>query len=152
MGTTTTASHKTVVLVRSGLVVSAPRSAPIATESVTFATSASDKNGVCLLRIAANPSKKRLPHPQSEQMDPFKWWLFLSNLGPNTRAAFGTGITSVQIHKREDKIELRTEHTDSSVQWIILTPHRTGCKTQLVTELASIALLESIATELAIIS
>ena len=65
--------------------------------------------------------------------DPFKWWLFLSNLGPNTRAAFGTGITSVQIHKREDKIELRTEHTDSSVQWIILTPHRTGCKTQLVT-------------------
>ena len=95
MGTTTTASHKTVVLVRSGLVASAPRSAPIATESVTFATSASDKNGVCLLRIAANPSKKRLPHPQSEQMDPFN----------------GTGITSVQIHKREDKIELRTEHT-----------------------------------------
>ena len=117
MGTTTTASHKTVVLVRSGLVVSAPRSAPIATESVTFATSASDKNGVCLLRIAANPSKKRLPHPQSEQMDPFN----------------GTGITSVQIDKREDNIELRTEHTDSSVQWIILTPHRTGCKTQLVT-------------------
>ena len=33
--------------------------------------------------------------------DPFKWWLFLSNLAPNTPKAFGTGITSVQIKKRE---------------------------------------------------
>ena len=65
--------------------------------------------------------------------DPFKWWLFLSNLGPNARRAFGTGITSVQIHKRENKIGLRTEHTDSSVQWVILTPHKAGYKTQLAT-------------------
>ena len=61
----------------------------------------------------------------------FKWWLFLSNLGPNTRQAFGSGITSVQIHKREDKIGLRTQHTDSSVQWVILTPHRNSHKTEL---------------------
>ena len=55
--------------------------------------------------------------------DPFKWWLFLSNLGPNTPRAFGTGITDVQIHKRENgrRIGLRLEHTDSSVQWVILT-------------------------------
>ena len=65
--------------------------------------------------------------------DPFKWWLFLSNLGLNTRKAFGTGITSVQIHKRENKIGLRAEHTGSSVQWVILTPHRAGYKTQLAT-------------------
>ena len=65
--------------------------------------------------------------------DTFKWWLCLSNLGHNTRKAFGSGITSVQIHKRENMIGLRTEHTDSSVQWVILTPHRAGYKTQLAT-------------------
>ena len=65
--------------------------------------------------------------------DTFKWWLFLSNLGPNTPKAFGTGITSVQIHKRQDKIGLRTEHTNSSVQWVILTAHGAGCKTRLAT-------------------
>ena len=67
--------------------------------------------------------------------DPFKWWLFLSNLS-NSCQIFGTGITSVQIHKRENKIGLRTEHTDSSVQWVILTPYRSGYKTQLATEFA----------------
>ena len=65
--------------------------------------------------------------------DTFKWWLFLSNLGPNTRQAFGSGITSVQIHKRENMIGLRTEHTDSAVQWVILTPHRNWFKTRLAT-------------------
>ena len=65
--------------------------------------------------------------------DPFKWWLFLSNLGPNTPKAFGSGITSVQIHKRENMIGLRTEHTDSAVQWVILTPHRNWFKTRLAT-------------------
>ena len=65
--------------------------------------------------------------------DPFKWWLFLSNLGPKTRAAFGSGITSVQIHKQENMIGLRTEHTDSAVQWVILTPHRNWFKTRLAT-------------------
>ena len=30
--------------------------------------------------------------------DPFKWWLFLSNLGPNTPQAFGTGVSSVHIN------------------------------------------------------
>ena len=65
--------------------------------------------------------------------DPFKWWLFLANLGPNTKNAFGTGITSVQIHKREDKIGIRTTHADSAVQWVILTPHRAGYKTRLAT-------------------
>ena len=65
--------------------------------------------------------------------DPFKWWLFLANLGPNTQNAFGTGITSVQIHKRENKIGIRTTHADSAVQWVILTPQRAGCKTQLAT-------------------
>ena len=63
--------------------------------------------------------------------DPFKWWLFLANLGPNTQNAFGTGITSVQIHKRENKIGIRTTHADSAVQWVILTPHRASFKTQL---------------------
>ena len=65
--------------------------------------------------------------------DHFKWWLFLANLGPNTQNAFGTGITSVQIHKRENKIGIRTTHADSAVQWVILTPHRAGYKTQLAT-------------------
>ena len=65
--------------------------------------------------------------------DPFKWWLFLSNLGPNTPKAFGTGITSVQIHKRIRQIGIRTEHTDSSEQWVILTSYRSGYKTQLAT-------------------
>ena len=65
--------------------------------------------------------------------DPFKWWLFLSNLGPNTSNAFGSGITSVQIHKRENMIGLRTEHTDSAVQWVILTSHKDGFKTRLAT-------------------
>ena len=65
--------------------------------------------------------------------DTFKWWLFLSNLGPNTAKAFGSGITSVQIHKRENIIGLRTEHTDSIVQWVILTPHRNSFKTRLAT-------------------
>ena len=65
--------------------------------------------------------------------DTFKWWLFLSNLGPKTRQAFGSGITSVQIHKRENMIGLRTEHTDSAVQWVILTPHKDGFKTRLAT-------------------
>ena len=78
--------------------------------------------------------------------DPFKWWLFLSNLGPNTPKAIGTGITSVQIHKRENKIGLRTEHTDSSEQWVILTPHRASYKTQLAT---CIALLQSVLLYLA---
>ena len=65
--------------------------------------------------------------------DTFKWWLFLSNLGPNTPNAFGSGITSVQIHKRENMIGLRTEHTDSAVQWVILASHRDGIKTRLAT-------------------
>ena len=65
--------------------------------------------------------------------DNFKWWLFLSNLGPNTRKAFGSGIKSVQIHKREDMIGLRTEHTDLAVQWVILTPHKNWFKTRLAT-------------------
>ena len=63
--------------------------------------------------------------------DTFKWWLFLSNLGPNTRKAFGSGITSVQIHKREKMIGLRAEDTESAVQWVILTPHRNSVKTRL---------------------
>ena len=64
--------------------------------------------------------------------DPFKWWLFLANLGPKTQNAFGTGITSVQIHKRENKIGIRTTHADSAVQWVILTPHRADYNTLLV--------------------
>ena len=39
----------------------------------------------------------------------FKWLLFLSNLGPNTKKVFGSG----------KMFGLRTEHTDSAVQWII---------------------------------
>ena len=65
--------------------------------------------------------------------DPFKRWLFLSNLGSNTPKAFGTGITSVQIHKRENRIGLRIKHTDSSEQWVVLTPHGAGYATKLAT-------------------
>ena len=65
--------------------------------------------------------------------DPFKWWLFLANLGSNTQKAFGIGITSVQVHKRENKIGIRTTHADSAVQWVILTPHKDGFKTWLAT-------------------
>ena len=71
--------------------------------------------------------------------DPFKWWLFLSNLGPNTPRAFGTGITSVQIHKRENKIGLRTVRTDSSEQWVILTRRRAGYKTEIATYVQEIS-------------
>ena len=65
--------------------------------------------------------------------DPFKWWLFLANLGANTQQAFGAGITSVQIHKQWPRIGIRTTHADSAVQWVILTPHRASYKTQLAT-------------------
>ena len=65
--------------------------------------------------------------------DPFKWWLFLSNLGDETEKAFGDGITSVQVRKQENRIGLRTEHTDCSVQWVILTAHRNTYKTHLAT-------------------
>ena len=51
--------------------------------------------------------------------DPFKWWLFLANLGDKTEKAFGTGVVSVQIHKWEAKTGLRTVHTDNSEQWLI---------------------------------
>ena len=65
--------------------------------------------------------------------DPFKWWLFLSNLGDKTEKAFGDGITSVQVRKQENRIGLRTEHTDCFVQWVILTAHRNIYKTHLAT-------------------
>ena len=65
--------------------------------------------------------------------DAFKWWPFLSNLGPNTQKAFGSGITSVQIHKRENMIGLRTEHTDAAVQWVILSRQINSFKTMLAT-------------------
>ena len=65
--------------------------------------------------------------------DTFKWWLFLSNLGPNTRQAFGSGITAVQIHKQENMIGLRTFHTDLAVQWVILSLHGNRVKTRLAT-------------------
>ena len=65
--------------------------------------------------------------------DPFKWWLFLSNLGDKTEEAFGDGITSVQVRKQENRIGLRIEHTDWSVQWVILTAHRNTYKTHLAT-------------------
>ena len=63
----------------------------------------------------------------------FKWWLFLSNLGGKTGKVFGSGITSVQIHKRGKMFGLRTEDTDSAVQWVILTSTRNSFKTRLAT-------------------
>ena len=63
----------------------------------------------------------------------FKWWLFLSNLGGKTKTVFGSGITSVQIHKRGKMFGLRTEHTDSAVQWVILTSTRNSCRYRLAT-------------------
>ena len=64
--------------------------------------------------------------------DTFKWWLFLSNLGPNTAKAFGSGIDPVISYKhKKDKMGLRTEHVGSSVRWALLTPHRGGYKTQI---------------------
>ena len=65
--------------------------------------------------------------------DPFKWWLFLSNLGDKTEEAFRDGITGVHVRKEENRIGLRIMYTDSSVQWVILTPSRNTCKTRLVT-------------------
>ena len=65
--------------------------------------------------------------------DPFKWWLFLSNLGDKTEKAFRDGITGVHVRKEENRIGLRIMYTDSSVQWVILTPSRNTCKTRLVT-------------------
>ena len=65
--------------------------------------------------------------------DPFKWWLFLSNLGDKTEEAFRDGITGVHVSKEENRIGLRIMYTDSSVQWVILTPSRNTCKTRLVT-------------------
>ena len=67
--------------------------------------------------------------------DPFKWWMFLSDLGDKTKEAFGDGITSVQVHKQEDRIALRTEHTDSSVQWVILSKQQNTYKTQIAKSL-----------------
>ena len=67
------------------------------------------------------------------EYDPFKWWLFLSKLGDKTEKAFGDGITFVQVRKQENRIGLRTEHTDWSVQWVILTAHRNTYKTHLAT-------------------
>ena len=65
--------------------------------------------------------------------DPFKWWLFLSNLGDKTEEAFRDGITGVHVRKEENRIGLRIMYTDSSVQWVILTPSRNTCKTRLAT-------------------
>ena len=39
--------------------------------------------------------------------DPFKWWLFLSNLGDKTEKAFRDGITGVHVRKEENRIGLR---------------------------------------------
>ena len=36
--------------------------------------------------------------------DPFKWWLFLSNLGDKTEKAFRDGITGVHVRKEENRI------------------------------------------------
>ena len=65
--------------------------------------------------------------------DPFKWWLILSNLGDKTEEAFRDGITGVHVRKEENRIGLRIMYTDSSVQWVILTPSRNTCKTRLAT-------------------
>ena len=71
--------------------------------------------------------------------DPFKWWLFLSNLGDETEKAFGTGVTSVQIQKEEANLGLRTVHTDESVQWVILTPKGSTYQTKLARSFDSTA-------------
>ena len=44
-----------------------------------------------------------------------------------------SGITGAHVHKEENRIGLRIMYTDSSVQWVILTPSRNTCKTRLVT-------------------
>ena len=59
----------------------------------------------------------------------FKWLLFLSNLGPNTKKVFGSGITSVEIHKRGQIFGLRAEDTQGSAQWVIVTSRSTRLAT-----------------------
>ena len=63
----------------------------------------------------------------------FKWWLFFSSLGGNRKKVFGSGITSVEIHKRGKGFGLRIEDTDAAVQWVILTSSRNSVKTRLAT-------------------
>ena len=55
----------------------------------------------------------------------FKWWLFFSSFGGNRKKVFGSGITSVEIHKRGKIFGLRAEDTQGSVQWVIVTNRAT---------------------------
>ena len=65
------------------------------------------------------------PLPITEDA-PFKWWLFVCNLGKNTQAVIGPGLTAATLeHKIENDIRLLFTRGDGTSVQLLVSPNAT---------------------------